>query len=306
MNAEVDFFPLMERKVEMHAKNFDKYEPGINAEAVMNSLKVKRSRTASDICLSGAHLWKRFREIKRIIINDIIPIFMKAMEKRPVTPSGKNLSLCLLETRKILYMSRKKSQERSSSSTGEDQTDMPASWYPAEWLVFVNMGPPVAYSEDTANHSLVCPDFRFYQSAGMHGFDQNPEEDVKNLSRKRQRFEASKANSRHDRETSSFQQIEMHERVCQVVEKKSSERARSAVLSAFQAEIEARKALYTMAKEMGNEVGMQDAYHKLEIATNNLESLLAGCVTSFPQNDQPITELVPCFQSGPSSSSMDA
>lgn len=89
----------------------------------------------------GISLWRKFADIKRYVINQITPIYLKCLGKDGLIPSGKSKEEILLKTRQLLFQSEQDTaKSKSKNPRGYVMKDFTADWYPQEWEVFLLYG----------------------------------------------------------------------------------------------------------------------------------------------------------------------
>ena len=89
---------------------------------------------------TGGSLWRKYREIRLILLNDFGAILAKKLvDGQP--PRGKNFSDVLLEVRHDLHEANEDIAERKSKSVkGYKRHNFSERWYPAEWEAFITYG----------------------------------------------------------------------------------------------------------------------------------------------------------------------
>jgi hypothetical protein len=89
---------------------------------------------------TGASLWRKFKEIRLILLNEFSPLLAKKMPGG-LLPSGKTYSEVLTACRRAIFeASEDLAEKRSKSSKGFKRTLFHDSWYPVEWEAFVTYG----------------------------------------------------------------------------------------------------------------------------------------------------------------------
>ena len=89
---------------------------------------------------TGPSLWRKFKEIRLVIMNDITPLLSKKMPGGMI-PSGKSFAELLLAVRQELYgIAEEKARKNSKSQKPYKSLPFTDQWYPVEWDAFVTFG----------------------------------------------------------------------------------------------------------------------------------------------------------------------
>lgn len=83
----------------------------------------------------GESIWRKFGEIKRIVINDFTELYMKNLPGGQL-PSGISKAEIIEKTRKDVFLRQELSKNPKSTKP------CPANWMPKEWMVFLTFGAP--------------------------------------------------------------------------------------------------------------------------------------------------------------------
>mmetsp|Transcript_9994 Transcript_9994/g.17123 ORF Transcript_9994/g.17123 Transcript_9994/m.17123 type:complete len:305 (-) Transcript_9994:201-1115(-) len=114
--------------------------------------------------MNGTTVWRKYREIRRGIVNVINPVFMELLDKDGRLPLGKTLDDILEECRVEMYKKMRQTlQEKGGQATDEfspippeeiDPSDVPKSWTPTEWLPFIAYGIPQKFIHGGRVHPI--------------------------------------------------------------------------------------------------------------------------------------------------------
>jgi hypothetical protein len=115
------------------------------------------SKTGVGTKFTGDKAWRRFKDIKRDVLNFLTPIWRSKVQKYDTLPSGKQLRDVLKEVA-LEYIKRKKDEGENEESDDKDEDDeqaadedghrIPPGKYPLSWLVFVKHGAPAGKHQD--------------------------------------------------------------------------------------------------------------------------------------------------------------
>jgi hypothetical protein len=109
------------------------------------------SRLEANDLHTGATLWRKYKEIRLILMNDFAPLVKKRMPGGE-PPSGKSFSEILLAARKEIYETYEDiSEKKSKAAKGYRRHAFIDSWYPPEWETFVTFGAGSPKPEDSLN-----------------------------------------------------------------------------------------------------------------------------------------------------------
>ena len=98
------------------------------------------AQVKSDDMHTGPSLWRKFKEIRLVIMNDFTPLLAKRMPGGMI-PSGKSFAELLLATRQELYgIAEEKAKKNSKSQKPYKSLPFSDQWYPVEWDAFVTFG----------------------------------------------------------------------------------------------------------------------------------------------------------------------
>ena len=81
----------------------------------------------------GESIWRKFGEIKRVIVNDFTELYVKNLPGGQL-PSGKSKAEIIEKTRKDVFLRAEKKKNPESSKI------CPANWAPTEWNTFLIFG----------------------------------------------------------------------------------------------------------------------------------------------------------------------
>lgn len=89
---------------------------------------------------TGATLWRKFKEIRLILMNEFSPLLASKMPGG-ILPSGKSFAEILLIMRRQLHdRIEDLAEKRSKAVKGYKRNIFKESWYPAEWEAFTTYG----------------------------------------------------------------------------------------------------------------------------------------------------------------------
>jgi len=187
---------LMEHKVLDHALAFDKYAEGVNAQNV-------RTKMPKD-------LWRKFEEVRRVVVNEIQPVFLDFMKGAQLRSGLGEADICKaeFETRKALF-ARTKSMKGQAGLSGysnlteknkddkdlddiEELEEFNESWFPTEWIPFTEFGMPAKVRNQSWNEN-----FTFISSEGPDSSNVNWKEPSASLAKPR--FEYSRSEAKRKR-----------------------------------------------------------------------------------------------------------
>ena len=105
---------------------------------------------ASDLH-TGSTLWRKYKEIRLILMNDFAPLLSRRMPGGQ-PPSGKSFSEILVAVRKDIYdMYEDESEKKSKALKGYKRHPFLESWYPPEWETFITYGAGSPNPADSLN-----------------------------------------------------------------------------------------------------------------------------------------------------------
>ena len=81
----------------------------------------------------GESIWRKFGEIKRVVVNDFTDLYMKNLPGGQL-PSGKSKMEIIEKTRKDVFLRQELAKNPQSTKT------CPTTWFPKEWHVFLIFG----------------------------------------------------------------------------------------------------------------------------------------------------------------------
>lgn len=107
---------------------------GISRELLLRSKNFVVKVCKPDDYHDGESVWRKFGEIKRVVVNDITNLYMKNLPGGQL-PSGKSKSEMIEQTRKeyFHYLDGK-------TKNPDPSKKCPTSWRPKEWSVFLIFG----------------------------------------------------------------------------------------------------------------------------------------------------------------------
>ena len=89
---------------------------------------------------TGSTLWRKYKEIRLILMNDFAPFLSKRLPGGQ-PPSGKSMAEIHVAVRKDLYEKYEdESEKKSKAAKGYKRHPFVATWYPAEWETFITFG----------------------------------------------------------------------------------------------------------------------------------------------------------------------
>ena len=89
---------------------------------------------------TGATLWRKYKEIRLILMNDFAPLLMKRLPGG-LPPSGKSFAEVLIAVRKEVYEAYEDiAQKKSKAINGYKRHAFVETWFPPEWETFVTYG----------------------------------------------------------------------------------------------------------------------------------------------------------------------
>ena len=98
------------------------------------------ARLESNDLHTGATLWRKYKEIGLILMNDFAPI-LSARLSGGMPPSGKSFAEVLVAVRREIYEKYEDiSEKKSKALQGYKRHSFMESWYPPEWKTFVAYG----------------------------------------------------------------------------------------------------------------------------------------------------------------------
>ena len=99
-----------------------------------------KERPDSNDLHTGATLWRKFKEIRLMVMNEFSPIIASKMPGG-ILPSGKSFGEILLIMRRQLHDRIEDMAEKHSKAVkGFKRNAFKESWYPAEWEAFTTYG----------------------------------------------------------------------------------------------------------------------------------------------------------------------
>ena len=106
---------------------------GINREILLRSKNYVVKVCKEDDYHDGESVWRKFGEIKRVVVNDFTELYMKNLPGGQL-PSGKSKEEIIEKTRKDVFLRQELAKNPKSTKT------CPANWSPIEWRVFLVFG----------------------------------------------------------------------------------------------------------------------------------------------------------------------
>ena len=89
---------------------------------------------------TGATLWRKYKEIRLILMNDFAPILSSELPGG-MPPSGKSFAEVLVAVRREIYEKYKDiSEKKIKALRGYKRHAFMESWYPPEWETFGTYG----------------------------------------------------------------------------------------------------------------------------------------------------------------------
>ena len=89
---------------------------------------------------TGATLWRKYKEIRLILMNDFAPLLTKRLPGG-LPPSGKSFAEVLTAVRKEVYEAYEDiAQKKSKAVNGYKRHAFVDTWFPPEWETFVTYG----------------------------------------------------------------------------------------------------------------------------------------------------------------------
>ena len=89
---------------------------------------------------TGGSLWRKFKEIKLVLMNDFAPVLSKKLPGGQL-PSGKSMAEILIAVRKEIFENYEaESEKKSKAVKGYTRHRFVESWFPVEWDVFTTYG----------------------------------------------------------------------------------------------------------------------------------------------------------------------
>ena len=89
---------------------------------------------------TGATLWRKYKEIRLILMNDFAPLLLKRLPGG-LPQSGKSFTEVLIAVRKEVYEAYKDiAQKKSKAINGYKRHAFMETWFPPEWGTFVTYG----------------------------------------------------------------------------------------------------------------------------------------------------------------------
>lgn len=111
-----------------------------NALLRTKNFLVTSEKLDADDLHTGGSLWRKYREIRLILLNDFGAILVKNLIDG-LPPPGKSFSDILLEVRNQLHEANEDIAEKKSKSVkGYKRHNFSERWYPAEWEAFITYG----------------------------------------------------------------------------------------------------------------------------------------------------------------------
>ena len=111
-----------------------------NAFLRTKNYNVEISRLEASDLHTGATLWRKYKEIRLILMNDFAPLLSKRLPGGQ-PPSGKSYSEILVDVRKEIYeIYEDISEKKSKALKGYRRHAFVESWYPPEWETFITFG----------------------------------------------------------------------------------------------------------------------------------------------------------------------
>jgi hypothetical protein len=138
----------------LHKNIYIEFKEAINAFQLPENLKgldkniLFRSRNfpskpdviKPDDLRTGMSLWRKWGEIKRVVVNEFSPLLAGLMKNGDL-PSGKSMAELLKNVRKMLFeASEERALKNSKSSKGYAKKPFLETWFPPEWDVFTTYG----------------------------------------------------------------------------------------------------------------------------------------------------------------------
>lgn len=106
---------------------------GINREILLRSKNYVVKVCKVDDYHDGESVWRKFGEIKRVVVNDFTELYMKNLPGGQL-PSGKSKEEIVEKTRKDVFLRQELAKNPKSTKT------CPPNWSPIEWKVFLLFG----------------------------------------------------------------------------------------------------------------------------------------------------------------------
>lgn len=126
---------------------------GFDRNALMRTKNyhVEISRLEASDLHTGGTLWRKYKEIRLILMNDFAPQLSKKLPGGQ-PPSGKSYSEVLVAVRKEIYnMYEDISEKKSKALKGYKRHPFVESWYPPEWETFITYGAASPNPVDSLN-----------------------------------------------------------------------------------------------------------------------------------------------------------
>ena len=107
----------------------------------LRTCKFMNDTTSPDDEHDGISLWRKYADIKRCVINQINPFYVKCLGKDGLIPCGKSKEEILLKKRQLLFQSDEDTAKtKSKNPRVYVMKDFTKDWYPQEWEVFLLYG----------------------------------------------------------------------------------------------------------------------------------------------------------------------
>lgn len=111
-----------------------------NAFLRTKNFLVSAEKLDADDLHTGGSLWRKYREIRLILLNDFGSVLAKKLPGGQ-PPAGKTFADVLLEVRNYLHEANEDIAEKKSKSIkGYKRHNFSERWFPAEWEAFMTYG----------------------------------------------------------------------------------------------------------------------------------------------------------------------